>query len=308
MKKRKIPNFLIEAFYEGKFKDNIFIVKAGGKIIEDRKALDTLLSDIRDLTLRGIKVLLIYGHGRAVDERLKKRKIGVKKVSGRRITDGPTLDVIQEVVGGVLSMNITGSMARNNLQGLCLSIVPPGWLDIELRPRKSVDFGFVGDIKDVDAGPVLRLLKLSNFIACSCLGVLPDGQVCNINADTVATELAIGMKAHKLIFLSDVDGVMVGGKVAEFLTMKEIPALVKKGVVTGGMTVKLDNCRAALKSGVRRIHLINGLRSHALKKEIFESTGFGTMLIQEEEREIYTREIEVQKALENHGRRKKRAK
>ena len=149
-----------------------------------------------------------------------------------------------------------------------------------------------------------RILSLG-----SCLtGVLPDGQICNINADTVATELAIGMKAHKLIFLSDVDGVMVNGKVAEFLTMKDIPVLVKKGVVTGGMRVKLDNCAAALKSGVRRIHLINGLRKDALKKEIYEPVGPGTMLILDEEREIYTREIAVQWALERHNKRKKKAK
>src|SRR4051812_33420292 len=101
MTKSSIPNFLIEAFYEGRFKGNLFIVKAGGKIIEDQKSLDNLLSNIRDLTLHGIKVLLVYGHGRAVDERLQERKIEVKKINGRRVTDAPTLGVIQEVVGGL---------------------------------------------------------------------------------------------------------------------------------------------------------------------------------------------------------------
>lgn len=308
MKKSSIPNFLIEAFYEGRFKGNLFIVKAGGKIIEDRASLDNLLSNIRDLTLHGIKVLLVYGHGRAVDERLKERRIEVKKINGRRVTDAPTLGVIQEVVGGLLSMNVAGSMARNRLPGICLASVPADFMDVQLRSAKPVDFGFVGDVKAVKDGPIRALFKVTNFIACSCLGVTPAGQVCNINADTVATQCAIGLKAHKLIFLSDVDGVLINGKVAEMLTVEDIPVLVKKGIVTGGMHVKLDNCAAALKNGVRRIHLINGLRKDALKKEIYEPVGLGTMLILDEEREVYAREIAVQWALERHKKRKKKAK
>ena len=100
---RKKPNFFIDAFYESKFKDNLFVIKAGGKIIEDQKLLDNLLSNIRDLTLHGIKILLIYGHGRLVDEKLESRKIPVNKVEGRRVTDSATMEVIQEVVGGTLS-------------------------------------------------------------------------------------------------------------------------------------------------------------------------------------------------------------
>jgi acetylglutamate kinase len=306
--KKKISNFLIEAFYEGRFKDNIFIVKAGGKIIEDQKSLDNLISDIRDLTLRGIKVLLVYGHGRAVDDKLKSRGIPVNKIEGRRVTDAPTLGVIQEVVGGLLSMNVTSSMARNNLIGLCFSAVPAAAMHVELRPKKPLDFGYVGDVKGVESAAIQRLFKVTNFIACSCLGVTPAGQICNINADTVATELAVGLKAHKLVFLSDVDGVLIGGKVAPLLTVKEIPELVKKGIVKEGMKVKLESCAAALKSGVRRVHLINGLRKNALRDEIFASTGPGTMLIQEEERDVYAREVEAQQALERHAKRKKSAK
>lgn len=302
-----ISNFLIEAFYEGRFRGNLFIVKAGGKIIEDRQSLDDLLSNIRDLTLRGIKVLLIYGHGRAVDEKLKERGIEVRKIEGRRVTDEPTLGVIQEVVGGLLSMNIVGSMARAHLPGVCLSAIPSDCMEVVLRPKKPVDFGFVGNIKGVNPGPIRAMFKNTNFIACSCLGVTAEGQLCNINADTVAMECAIGLKAHKLVFLSDVDGVLINGKVADVLTAEKIPELIKKGVVTGGMRVKLDSCKAALEKGVRRIHLINGLRKDALKKEIYEPIGLGTMLIRDEERGVYAREVAAQWALEHHQKRKKKA-
>ena len=137
-----------------------------------------------------------------------------------------------------------------------------------------------------------------DFVACACLGLTQDGQICNINADTVATQLAIGAKAHKLIFLSDVDGVQVNGKTAEIITSEEIPTLIKNGTATGGMKVKLENCLAAMQGGVRRIHVISGLRPDALKKEIYESVGPGTMLFNESERESYLNEIQAQKVIE----------
>lgn len=307
MKKNGISNFLIEAFYEGRFRGNLFIVKVGGKIVEDRKSLDNLLSNIRDLTLRGIKVLLIYGHGRAVDEKLEERGIAVKKIEGRRVTDAPTLGIIQEVVGGLLSMNIASSMARTQLSGVSLSVIPADCMEVVQRPKKPVDYGFVGNIKGVNPAPIRALFKNTHFIACSCLGVTPEGQICNINADTVAMECAIGLQAHKLVFLTDVDGVLIGDRVVDVLPVEKIPELIKKGIVTGGMKVKLESCKAALEKGVRRIHLINGLRKDALKKEIYEPVGFGTMLIRNEERTVYAREVAAQWALERHHKRKKKA-
>lgn len=299
---RKKPNFFIEAFYESKFKDNLFVVKVGGKVVEDRAILDNLISNIRDLTLHGIKILLIYGHGRLVDEKLQQRGIEVKKVEGRRVTDAATLEVIQEVVGGTLSLNIASSMAKHNVEGITLNAIPHDWMRLELRPKKPVDYGFVGDVKSVESRPVARLFRTSNFVACSCVGVTPEGQVLNINADTIATQLAIGTKAHKLMFLSDVDGVQIEGKAADVITAQEIPGLIKNGTATGGMKVKLENCLAALNGGVRRIHLINGLRPDALKKEIYESVGPGTMLFHDSERAAYANEVEAQKVIERQGK------
>ncbi|MCE7887159.1 MAG: acetylglutamate kinase [Alphaproteobacteria bacterium PRO2] len=300
---RKKPNFFIDAFYESKFKDNLFVVKVGGKIVEDRGILDNLISNIRDLTLHGIKILLIYGHGRLVDEKLQQRGIEVKKVEGRRVTDAATLEVIQEVVGGTLSLNIASSMAKHNVEGIALNAIPHDWMRLELRPKKPVDYGFVGDVKSTESRPVARLFRNANFVACSCVGMTPEGQVLNINADTIATQLATGTKAHKLMFLSDVDGVQIDGKAADIITAQEIPGLIKNGIATGGMKVKLENCLAALEGGVRRIHLINGLRPDALKKEIYESVGPGTMLFHESERAAYANEVEAQKVIERQGKR-----
>lgn len=295
-----MPKFFINAFYENKFKDCFFVLKAGGKIVEDQKALDALLSNIRELTQIGVKVLLIYGGGRAMDEVAAKRGIEVKKTGGKRITDEDNMNVVKHVLGGDLSLRVSGAIARERLEGLSLNAVPAEWIDVVLQPKCEGD-DFTGGIQKVNARPIRRLFKSTNFVACACIAMTQDGIACNINADTIATNLAIGMKADKLLFLSDVDGVKIGGEVAELITTDDIPKHIESGEVSGGMQVKLENCADALKSGVRRIHLINGLRDDALKKEIFEPFGPGTMLMEANEQESYNNEIEAQKLLEAQG-------
>lgn len=296
-KQKKLPDFFINAFYESKFRDNLFIVKASGQVIEDESALDNLIANIRNLTVFGIKVILIYGHGGLMDRAVEARGVGTKRKDGRRVTDKATIDIMKEVVGGDLSLRVYQSMFRSGLNGLSFNAVPSDWLRVDLRPKKPVDYGFVGDIKEVYRRPILRLLKTSNFIACPCLTMSREGHLVNINADTISTELAIGLCAHKLIFLSDVDGVKIDGKTAFMITDSEIPELIEKGIATGGMKVKLENCLKALQSGVQRIHLINGLREDALHKEIFESVSPGTMILMDSERQNYLNEVEVQKAI-----------
>lgn len=296
--KRPLPKFFIDAFYESKFKDNLFVIKAGGKIIEDEKILGNLLSNIRDLNRIGIKILLIYGFGRAVDERSEKQGLKIQKIDGRRVTDAATLQVIQDAVGGELSLNISRAMAREGVSGLSFNIVPTDWMRTHLRAKKPVDFGFVGDVQGVESRNIHRLFKVTNFMACSCLATTPDGAVCNVNADTIATQIAIATKAHKLIFLSDVDGVKIDGKTADIILAEDIPALIEKNIVTGGMRVKMENCHAALQAGVKRVHLISGLRENALESEIYEPVGPGTMLLPQAEKQNYLNEINAQTVIE----------
>lgn len=297
-KQNKLPEFFINAFYESKFRDNLFIIKASGAVIEDDKARSNLMANIRELKLRGIKVILIYGGGLAIDAALNVRGIDVKKSNGRRLTDAATIQVIREVIGGDLSLRVMEAMHSNDLRGLSFNAIPADWMKIAMRPKQPVDFGFVGDIHDVYTRPVQRLLKTADFIACPCLALAESGELCNINADTIATALAMALKADKLIFLSNVDGVKIDGETAMMITSDEIPALIEKGIVTDGMRVKMENCVDALDAGVKRIHLINGLRENALHCEIFESVGPGTMLLHADERESYMNEVNVQKAIE----------
>ncbi len=296
-RKNNMPEFFINAFYESKFKDNFFVIKAGGKIIEDDEALDNLMSNIRDLTLQGIKILLIYGGGRAMDIEAEKRGIEVKKTGGKRITDEANMGVVKHVLGGDLSLKVSGAIARMKLEGLSFNCIPADWMNVSLVPKTPEDT-FTGGIHGVYPRPINRLFRSVNFVACACLAQTEDGVTCNINADTIATQLAIGTKAHKLMFLSDVDGVQIDGKVADIITAEQIDGLIADGTASGGMQVKLENCKAALDAGVRRIHLMSGLHKDALKKEIYEPVGPGTMLFSESERTSYQNEVEAQKLVE----------
>lgn len=296
-KKTKIPQFFINAFYESKFRDSLFVIKAGGKIIEDETALDNLLSNIRELSHVGIRVLLIYGGGRAMDELAETRGVEVKKTGGKRVTDAPNMQIVKEVLGGDLSLRVSSAMARAKLDGLSLNIIPTDWMSVVLTPKCEGD-DFTGGIKAVHARNANRLLNSSNFIASACLAMTEDGTVCNINADTITTQLAIGLKADKLIFLSDVDGVNINGETQHLITDRQIDGYIADGSVTGGMQVKLESCKAALEAGVTRIHLINGFHEDALRSEIFESTGPGTMLIHTDEQDAYENEVAAQKMIE----------
>lgn len=295
--KKRLSNFYVNAFYHSKFMNNTFIIKASGDLIEDEDALDGLIKNIKKLTHHGIKAILVYGGGKATDKALNERGIEIQKHEGRRITDKATLDVMKEVVCGSLSLKVYEAMAKNGVEGYSLNAVPSDWMRVHKRPKTPIDFGYVGNIEVTRNRAVKRLFKVTNFVAVPCLAYAQDGDMVNINADTIATELAIGVAADKLIFLSNVDGVQKDGETIFMITDKDINGLIEDGTVSGGMQVKMENCRRALSEGVKRIHLINGMRANALDKEIFESVGPGTMIISEEEKGRYMNEVEMQKAI-----------
>lgn len=296
MIKRSVETFLKNAVYKGKFRDNLFVIKAGGQVVADAEALKNLLTDIKDLTMNGVRVLLIYGGGTPIDIAMKAEGIEPKKHNGRRITTEDDMRVVKKVLGGDLSYRMYEAMAKTGVEGFSLNAVPSDWLDVDFRPKDPVDFGFVGDVKKANKRAIMRSYGGASFIAAPCIASTSDGTAVNINADTVATELAIGCEAHKLIFLSDVDGVLIDGKTVSTITDKQIPQLIESGVAAGGMRVKLENCLYGLKSGVRRIHIINGFRKNALLDEIYTPAGSGTMILREDEKSRYDNEVAYQKA------------
>lgn len=287
----------IKEFYQAKYRGDLFVVKAGGRIINDDDARHSLLSDIQELTDAGTKVLLVYGGGHAIDEALETAGIEPRKFEGRRITGPREMHIIKHVMAADIGFKISSSMAEIGLAGLTLNSLPASWIEVTPRPRDdATDFKYDGRIDSVHDDQVRRAFEGISFIATPCLSVT-DKDGININADNVAVALAAGAKTGKLVLLSDVDGVLVDGKTAPFITDAEIPGLIADGTVTGGMQVKLENCLYALESGVKRIHLLDGFRDHALLSEVYDSIGPATMVIREEDRQSYLNEIEAERVI-----------
>lgn len=283
-------------YYLEKYSGSLFLIKAGGRVITDDAARKDLLGTIQDLVAADIRVLLVYGGGHAIDDALDAAGLTSKKIDGRRITTAATLPAIKATLAGDLGFRINATMRGIGLRGLCLNAIPPAWADIALREREvRADYGYDGTLAKVYPAPVLTALNAVNFIACPCLGVSERGGV-NINADLAAIALASGCQFRKLIFMSDVDGVEVGGEVVSTLTDADIPALIESGEVSGGMQVKLESCLEALDNGVHRIHLLNGLRPGALGGEVYDPTGIGTMILRAADKPRYEQELALNAA------------
>ena len=284
----------IKKFYRDFFKGQIFIIKAGGKIITDKKSRENLISNIQELTNDGIKVLLIYGGGEAIDEALKEAGLKPKKVNGRRISSVDDIKIIKKTLAGDLGFKLTESLVKAKLPANVFNAIPPHWAAAKRRPKMDGIERFDGTLENINSAAIRNHFSATNLAICPCLAFSKGGTALNINADNVAIELATQTKAKKLILMTDIDGVMVNGKVASVLSAREIEGLIKDGIVTDGMQVKLENCINAVRSGVKRIHIINGFRKDSLKQEVYTSTGSGTMIVREKEKKAYLKQ-EVQK-------------
>jgi acetylglutamate kinase len=215
-------------------------------------------------------------------------------INGRRVTDDATLDMAKMIFGGKINTDILAALRRRGVPAVGLSGVdgntviavrrPPG--DVFNRATgesEHVDFGHVGDVVDVDDRLLRVLLDHDYMPVVSPLGADDEGRVFNINADTIAAEIAVRLEAEKLVMLSDVDGIYLrpGEQATKIsrLTAAEVEGLIRDGVATGGMIPKLQNITELLRRGVRSAHIIKGSLRNALLSEVFTDEGTGTMII-----------------------------
>lgn len=281
----------VRTFYRRMFRGTLFIIKAGGRVITDDKTRANLLSNIQELNKDGIDVLLIYGGGHAIDDAMKEAGRTPVKIDGRRITSEDDIKIVKQVMAGDLGYRIAETMHDIGLDGAVLNAIPPLWAHFKRRPKKEGITRFDGEITGVNKDSIKDYYEGPRFTAMPCLGILEDGVTLNINADNVAIAVATGIKATKLILLTDVDGVLINGEKASVLTGRQTEQLIADGIVTGGMQVKLENCIAALRSGVKRVHIINGFTKDALKKEVYTKEGIGTMIIRHKNKKLYELEL-----------------
>ncbi len=274
--------------YQGK----IFVIKLGGALLEGDSLLDQLAHQAALLHQLHVHLVLVHGGGPQATALAERLGVEVKTVNGRRITDAETLEICKMTFNGQLNTNILAALNCHGVPAVGLSGVDAGMIRARRRPpvpvvdsesgrKRTVDFGFVGDIEAVDPGPIRHLIE-GNFVpVVSSLAMGPKAQVLNVNADHVASQLAIGLKAEKLILLTRVAGVLENAEESDSLIshmdLKRLEEILKASA-RAGMHAKLEACREALTGGVPRTHIINGLESDSLLIEVFTNEGCGTLI------------------------------
>lgn len=280
---------LIEALpYIQSFRGKVVVVKYGGSTMADNGAEDTVLKDIAFLASVGICPVIVHGGGPAISRRLAELGVETRRVNGLRVTDAATMKVVEEVLFGEVNAGIVHEIEKLGVHSVGVLAKDAGVMQVRKHWAQTAegeaDIGFVGDVEHIDPAPLLDLIGQGVIPVVAPIGCGPDGQSYNVNADTAAGEIAAALHAEKLVFLTDVIGILRDPQDDETLLstvhVMDANALVGEGVVSGGMIPKIEACVKAVKSGVRKTHVIDGRIPHSMLLEIFTREGIGTEIVQ----------------------------
>ncbi len=280
--------------YIQRFKGQTFVIKLSGKATEQPDNLSSLAEELALLHQVGIRICVVHGGGKQLSELASRMGIEQTIIEGRRVTDDETLEMAKMIFAGKINTDILAALRNRGIEAVGLSGVDGNIVHAERRPpkevlnretgeRSQVDYGHVGDVVEINSRLLMVLLDQGYLPVISSLAADATGTVFNINADTIAGEIAAQLKAEKLIILSDVDGLYLRQGEPETkvsrLTITEAQAMIENGTATGGMIPKLQSLASLLKRGVHSAHIINGTTRNALLSEIFTDKGTGTMLV-----------------------------
>ncbi len=280
--KRK-ASILVEALpYVRRFRGSIFVFKYGGSFMDspDPKIRAGVARDLVFLQFLGIKVVVVHGGGKAVTRHLAAKGIEAKFIDGLRVTDGESIKVVDEVLNGEVNEEVASFVTSHE----CGVKRIPGKEVISCRKLVSEpDLGFVGEIDSVDPQPILAALDEGLMPILSSTASDLEGQCYNVNADTSAAQIAVALKARRLVYLSDVPGLLQNpddpATLLSSLPVAQVPELKENGVIAKGMLPKVNSAVEALNSGVSRVHFIDGRLAHSILLEIFTDKGIGTEIV-----------------------------
>jgi acetylglutamate kinase len=277
-------NILIEALpYIQKLSGKTIVIKYGGSTMVSEEQEETILQDITLLKYIGADPVVVHGGGPAINTMLDKLGIEPKFHNGLRITDADTMDVVQMVLMGKINKDVVSKLNGLGANSIGLCGKDANLIEVVKKPpREGVDYGFVGQIAKVNV-KLLEMLAHEEYIpVIAPIGVGPDGLSYNINADTVAGEVAAALKAEKLMFLTDIDGVRMNPEdpstLISVISVDNVYRLIEQKVISGGMIPKVMGCIKGIEQGVNRTHIVNGTVPHPILLEIFTDKGIGTML------------------------------
>ncbi|MEB3294533.1 MAG: acetylglutamate kinase [Synechococcales bacterium] len=267
--------------YIQQFAGRTIVVKYGGAAMKDSDLKDQVIRDLVFMACMGIRPVLVHGGGPEINTWLNKLNIEAQFKNGLRVTDAPTMDVVEMVLVGRINKEIVAliNQAGSSAVGVCGK---DGGL-ITARPCDEEEVGFVGEVATINPSILNSLIKDGHIPVISSVAADETGQSYNINADTVAGEIAAALGAEKLILLTDTPGLMMDPQQPDSLihklNIREARQLIDDGVVTGGMIPKVTCCVRSLAQGVRAAHIIDGRLPHSLLLEIFTDAGIGTMFL-----------------------------
>ncbi len=279
---------LFEALpYLQEFRGKVIVIKYGGAAMENEELIDQVLQDVIYLESVGINPVLVHGGGKAITRAMKDSGIQAEFIDGMRVSDPASMEIIERVLSNEITPGIVDRISRLGGRAKGFSgrqvLRATQMLYRQESTGKVLDLGFVGDITGVKAGPLLETIASERIPVISPLAVDDAGNVYNINADLAAAEIAQALKADKIIYLSDVDGVMQDPKKPETrissLTLTQIDVLKKDGTISGGMLPKVNSAVECIRAGVKAVHFLDGRMPHALLLEIFTDAGIGTEII-----------------------------
>lgn len=283
----KKADVLIEAIpYIRKFSNTTVVVKYGGSAMSDPVLKKAIMQDISMLKYLGVNIVVVHGGGKAITNTLKKMNKETKFINGLRVTDKETADVAEMVLSGSISKNLVQDLQEQGLNAVGISGKDGNTFEVS-KEIKDVDLGFVGKIDKVNPELINTLLD-NNFIPVfSPIASDHKLNTYNINADYAASAIASALKAQKLIFLTDTNGILKeqgnNDSTITRLTKEEAKNYIKDGTINGGMIPKIQCCIEAVENGVKSIHILDGNLPHSILLEIFTSKGCGTMMFKKGE-------------------------
>ncbi|MGI6109406.1 MAG: acetylglutamate kinase [Eubacteriaceae bacterium] len=276
-------DILVEALpYIQEFRKKTIVIKYGGSFMYDEETKQSMMDDITLMKLVGLRPIIVHGGGKDISKMLNDLEIKTEFIDGYRVTNEESVGVAEMVLAGKINKDIVQLLEDRNISAVGISGKDGGTLKVHKKFINHLDIGFVGEISEVNDNLIYTLLKNDYVPVIAPIGSDEQGQSYNINADHAAYAIAKALKAEKLIYLTDTDGVYFDpddpDTAIRRLKVDDVPGLIEQGVISGGMIPKVTNAVDAISAGVNSVHILDGKIPHSLLLELFTAAGCGTMI------------------------------
>jgi len=278
--------------YIKKYYGQTIVIKYGGSAMVDKTARKQFIKDVVLMKYIGINPVIVHGGGPEINEMLQKIGKESKFIAGNRVTDGETVEIVEMVLSGKVNKGIVADINKYGGKAVGISgkddnmiLVRQKYIEEKSEnseETKKIDIGFVGEIENINT-EIIKVLEKSDYIpVISSIGTDKNGQTYNINADYVAGEIAGKLNAYRMIFLTDVDGILLDyhdkQTLIDEIDVYYVNKLIEKGIISGGMLPKVNTCLKAIEKGVENVVILNGKLEHSLLLELFTEEGAGTLI------------------------------